>query len=234
MKKNDNVLKKILTGIEGFDEISFGGLPAGRATLVTGTSGSAKTIFAAQFLANGIKKDGESAVFVTFEESAEDIRENLIGLGWDVRKWEEDGMWKFVDASPDPSDQALVSGTYDLGALIARIKFAVDTIKAKRVSVDSIGSLFNRFSEPNIIRGELFKVKASLRAMDVTAIITAERIDEYGAITRFGVEEFVSDNVIILRNVLELEKRTRTIEILKFRGTMHKHGEIPFTLNDSI
>jgi circadian clock protein KaiC len=223
-------VEKLATGIEGFDGISLGGLPKGRTTLVAGTAGSAKTIFATQFLANGIRLADEGGVFVTFEESPDDIRQNVIGLGWDILAWEKAGKWAFVDASPQISDQPIVVGSYDLGALVARIEYAVKKVAAKRVSLDSLGAIFSRFSEASVVRSELFRIAVALKQMGVTAILTAERTDEYGEIARYGVEEFVADNVIILRNVLEAEKRRRTVEILKFRGTMHQKGEYPFTI----
>lgn len=223
-------LKKLPTGISGFDMISMGGLPLGRSTLVAGTAGSGKTIFAIQFLANGILKNDEGGVFVTFEETPEDICRNVIGLGWDIRKWEKEGKWAFVDASPDPMDAHVVSGEYDLGALLARIEYAVKKVGARRISVDSLGAIFSQFSEARIVRGELFRIAMALKQLDITAVLTAERTDEYGEISRFGVEEFVADNVIILRNALEAEKRRRTVEILKFRGTMHQKGEYPYTI----
>jgi circadian clock protein KaiC len=230
MKNNSKIVEKLATGINGFDGISQGGLPKGRTTLVAGTAGSAKTIFAIQFLANGIRDNKESGVFVTFEEPPEDIRNNVIGLGWDIRKWEKDGKWAFVDASPQPSDQPVIAGDFDLGALVARIEHAVNKVGAKRVSLDSLGAIFSRFSEVSIVRGELFRIAVALKQMGVTAVLTAERTNEFGEIARFGVEEFVADNVIILRNVLEAEKRRRTVEILKFRGTTHQKGEYPFTI----
>jgi circadian clock protein KaiC len=223
-------IEKTETGIEGFDLISEGGLPKGRTTLVAGTSGSAKTVFAVQFLAEGVIKKDEPGVFVTFEEPPEDIRQNVISLGWDVAKWELEGKWAFVDASPSVGEDHVISGEYDLGALLARIEYAVKKLGAKRISMDSLGSVFSRFSEAGLVRNELFKIAAAVKQMNVTAIITAERSQEYGDIARFGIEEFVADNVIILRNVLEAEKRRRTMEILKFRGTSHQKGEYPFTV----
>jgi circadian clock protein KaiC len=221
---------KLATDISGFDAISLGGLPKGRTTLISGTSGSAKTIFAIQFLANGIQKCDENGVFVTFEEPAEDIRNNVLSLGWDIKAWEGAGKWAFVDASPQPADTPVVTGEYDLGALVARIEHAVKKINAKRVSLDSLGAIFSRFAEANVVRAELFRVAVALKQLGVTSILTAERTVEYGEIARFGVEEFVADNVVILRNALEAEKRRRTVEILKFRGTTHQKGEYPFTI----
>lgn len=223
-------VQKLETGIAGFDLITKGGLPKGRTTLASGTAGSGKTVFAAQFLAEGIRKEQESGVFVTFEEAPADIRENLMSLNWDIAAWEAEKTWTFVDASPELGEEALVVGQYDLAALLARIENAVQTIGAKRVAMDSLGAIFSRFHDERIIRHELFRIGSALKKMGVTTVMTAERASEYGDITRYGVEEFVVDNVIMLRNVLEEEKRRRTIEILKFRGTSHQKGEFSFTI----
>lgn len=218
------------TLIEGFDLVSMGGLPKGRTTLVSGTSGSAKTVFACQFLAEGINHAGESGVFVTFEETPTDIRKNMSSFGWDIAEWEAEGKWAFVDASPDPAIESVITSDFDFGALMARLEHAINKVGAKRVALDSIASVFTQFADSVAVRRQLFRVTAALRETEVTAILTAERTDEYGDIARYGVEEFVSDNVIILRNVLEKEHRRRTLEILKFRGTAHQKGEYPFTV----
>lgn len=223
-------IKKLSTGLAGFDAISMGGLPEGRTTLVSGTSGSAKTVFACQFLAEGIKKFDEGGVLVTFEEYPADIRRNMAGFGWEIEKWESQGKWCFVDAAPDPEVETIVTQGYDLGGLLARIEHAIQKTSAKRVVLDSVGAIFSQFADTNLVRQELFKIGAALKKMEVTALMTSERTEEYGEISRFGVEEFVSDNVIILRNVLEGEARRRTIEILKFRGADHQKGEFPFSI----
>ncbi|HEX6203309.1 MAG TPA: circadian clock protein KaiC [Thermoanaerobaculia bacterium] len=223
-------LAKSPTGIEGFDSLSYGGLPTGRTTLVAGSSGSGKTVFAAQFLASGIRDHGESGVFVTFEESPADIRANMAAFGWDIAAWERDGRWAFVDASPDPEVEVLESGEYDLGGLLARIGGAVRKVGAARLAIDSLGAIFSQFQDAAIVRKELFRMAHTARALGVTAVMTAERTEEYGPIARHGVEEFLSDNVVVLRNVLEDEQRRRTVEILKFRGTDHQKGEYPFAI----
>ena len=223
-------IEKLPTFIEGFDLISQGGLPRGRTCLVSGTAGSAKTIFACQFLAEGILHAGEPGLLVTFEEAPDDIRENMLSLGWDIRAWEASGMWQFVDASPQPGEAQIEVGEYDLGGLLARIEYGVRKMGVKRVALDSIGAIFTQFSDSALVRSELFRISYALKHMNVTALLTAERTAEFGEIARFGVEEFVADNVIILRNVLEAEKRRRTVEILKFRGTTHQKGEYPFTI----
>ncbi len=231
MIPNQNAhIEKLITHIQGLDHIAVGGIPKGRTTLVSGTAGSGKTVFAAQYLAAGILKAGQNGVFVTFEESPEEIRRNMLGLNLDIQMMEQEAKWAFVDASPQPGERVIETGNYDLGALLARIEYAIGKVNAQRIALDSLGAIFSRFSDPSLVRSELFRIVSALKKMGVTAVMTAERTEEYGDIARFGVEEFVADNVIILRNVLEAEKRRRTIEILKFRGTSHQKGEYPFTI----
>jgi circadian clock protein KaiC len=223
-------VQKLPTGITSFDVIAKGGLPQNRTTLLSGTAGSGKTVFAVQFLAAGILDADEHGVFVTFEESAADIRKNMRSFGWDLAAWEREGRLAFVDASPDPHVEIIESGSFDLGALLARVQNAVRKVGAKRVSVDSLGAMFSQFSDQSVVRRELFRIASALKAMGVTAVLTAERTDDYGPVARFGVEEFIADNVMVLRNVLDDEIRRRTVEILKFRGTDHQKGEFPFTI----
>jgi circadian clock protein KaiC len=222
-------VRKLPTGIASFDLIADGGLPENRTTLVSGTAGSGKTVFAVQFLAAGIAA-GENGVFVTCEESPRDIRQNMRSFGWDMPQWEKDARLALVDASPDPEIETMESGSFDLGALLARVENAVRKVSAKRVAIDSLGAMFSQFSDQSIVRRELFRIATALKELGVTAVMTAERTEDYGPIARFGVEEFIADNVMILRNVLGEERRRRTIEILKFRGTGHQKGEFPFTI----
>jgi len=135
-------VQKLSTGITSFDVIAKGGLPKHRTTLISGTAGSGKTIFAMQFLAAGISDSGEPGVFVTFEESADDIRKNMRSFGWDLAQWEREGKLAFVDASPDPMVETVESGSFDLNALLARVQHAVNKVGATRVSVDSLGAMF--------------------------------------------------------------------------------------------
>jgi circadian clock protein KaiC len=228
----EHKIEKVLTGIDGFDLVTNGGLPVGRSTLVSGTAGSAKTVLAMQFLVEGVSR-GENGVLVTFEEAPPDLRRNVLGFGWDVAKLEAEKKFAFVDASPRADEERLETGGYDFGALVARIEAAIRKVGAKRVALDSIGSIFAQFQDTTSVRRELHRIAAALKEFGVTALITSERNEEYGAISRHGVEEFVADNVILLRNVLEDEKRRRTLEILKFRGTSHQKGEYPFSVNDN-
>ncbi|MDY7015025.1 MAG: circadian clock protein KaiC, partial [Cyanobacteriota bacterium] len=227
-------VQKIRTLIEGFDEISHGGMPIGRTTLASGTSGTGKTLLAIQFLYNGIKYLDEPGVFVTFEESPIDIITNARSFDWDLQQLIDEGKLFILDASPDPEGQEVV-GNFDLSALIERIQYAIRKYKAKRVSIDSVTAVFQQYEGASVVRREIFRLVARLKQIGVTSIMTTERVEEYGPVARYGVEEFVSDNVIILRNVLEGERRRRTAEILKLRGTTHMKGEYPFTItNDGI
>lgn len=233
MSVGEKALQRLPTGIPGLDQIMLGGLPASRPTLLTGSAGSGKTVFGLQLLAEGIRRFNEPGVFVTFEEPASDIKGNGASLGFDIEAWEGEDRWAFVDASPVASEQDVVAGSYDFGALVARIEHVVRRLGAKRVCLDSLGAVFGRFRDPATVRLELIRVVAALKDMDVTPVLTVERSEEYGAVSRFGVEEFVADNVLVLRNVLEREKRRRTVEVLKFRGAPHRAGEWLFTIVDN-
>ena len=225
-------LERLPTGISGFDAIAVGGLPAGRPTLLTGTTGSGKTVFAIEFLARGILCYGQPGVFVTAEETADSIRRSAISLGFDVGAWESDDRWSFVDAAPDGCEEAVQTvGGYDFGALTARIGHAIRRSGARRVSFDSFGSLVGRYPDAGIMRHELLRIVSTLKSLGVTFLLTSERDEEYDGISRYTVEEFVLDNVIVLRNVLRDERRRRTVEIVKFRGLPHCTGERLFTID---
>ncbi len=224
-------IEKVPTGIEGFDVIAEGGLPRARTTLVAGTAGSAKTVFATQFLARGIALYDEGGVFITFEDAAEDIRANMASFGWDIPAWEEAGKWAFVDASPRAGERTQIVGDFDLGGLVARIGNAIRKVAAKRVSLDSLNALFEQFDDRVLLRAELFRITEQLEQIGVTSVLTAERSDDPGPVTRLGIEEFVTDNVVILRHALVDERRRRTLEILKVRGAGHQNGEFPFTVD---
>ena len=234
-QKNDLAsmgVQKIRTMIEGFDEISHGGLPAGRTTLVSGTSGTGKTLLAIQFIYIGIKYFDEPGIFVTFEESPTDIIKNAYSLGWNLQTLVDAGKLFILDASPDPEGQEVV-GNFDLSALIERIQYAIRKYRAKRISIDSVTAVFQQYDGASVVRREIFRLVARLKQVGITSIMTTERVDEYGGVARYGVEEFVSDNVVIVRNVLEGERRRRTVEILKLRGTTHMKGEYPFTITNN-
>ncbi len=224
-------LKKLRTGIVGVDQISDGGLPEGRSTLIAGTAGTGKTVLALQFLVAGVDRYQEPGVFVTLEEDPSDLMENVQSFGWDMEAMVRRGEIAVVDACPPPGEFLIETGEFDLSALLARIENAVREVGARRVILDAIGALFPQFTSSKAVRRELHRILVGLRRLRVTTLVTMERTEEDGPVGRFGIEEFVADNVILLRNRIEQEKRRRTIEILKFRGTTHQKGEYPFTID---
>lgn len=226
----DPVLERVRTGIEAFDDLVMGGLPRGRTTIVGGTPGSGKTVFATQFLAHGITVLDEPGVFVTFEESPVEIEVNMASFGWDIRRWREMNKLVFVDASPRDHDQMII-GNFDLSGLLTRVLHAARQAAAKRIVLDSVTQLFDHFvAEQTSVRRELLRIATALKRDGLTVLMTAERNSEYGEISRHRIEEFVADNVVILRNALDRERRRRTIEVLKMRGSRHVEGEVPITL----
>jgi circadian clock protein KaiC len=221
----------LATGIAGLDQIANGGLPSGRSTVIAGTAGSGKTVLALQFLVNGVLTFDEPGVFCTFEETPDDLVRNVASFGWDFQAMIDCGQLAVVDATQRSGEDFVEAGSFDLSGLLARIENAIRRIGARRVILDAVGALFPQFSDANLVRKELRRINSGLRLLGVTTVVTMERTDEDGGVGRFGVEEFVADNVIVLRNRLELEKRRRTIEILKFRGASHQKGEYPFTID---
>ncbi|MEM7032527.1 MAG: circadian clock protein KaiC [Chloroflexota bacterium] len=229
---NVQPLTKIPTGIEGVEHLTIGGLPASRTTLLAGSSGSGKTIFATEFLYRGIVQFKQPGLFITFEERATDIIRNVKRFGWHLDTLVEQGQLAFIDGSPEivPTEE---TGEYDLAGLLTQIEYTIKAQGVKQVVMDSIGSLFHQFRTPALIRREIFRITEALKSLNVTTIMTVERLEEYGPITRYGIEEFVSDNVIVLRNVLQREKVRRTIQVLKVRGDTHMKGEYPFTISET-
>jgi circadian clock protein KaiC len=218
---------RLATGIPGFDTIAGGGIVAGRAALLVGTSGSGKTIFGLQFLVEGVRQFSEAGVLVTFEELPEDIVRNADGFGWDVSGKVAAGALTIIDASPDTTTG---EEEFDFDALVSRLRIAVENAGAKRVVLDSIGALFPQFRDPFAVRRGLRHIIETLRPLGVTTLISAERSEEYGSVARFEVEDFVVDGIIILRHPLERRTRSRTVEVLKLRGRSHLTGEYPFSV----
>jgi len=167
-------VEKIRTMIEGFDDISHGGLPVGRTTLVSGTSGTGKTLLSLQFLYHGITYFDEPGVFVTFEESPNDIIKNAHIFDWNLQGLIDEGKLFILDASPDPEGQDIV-GNFDLSALIERLQYAIRKYKAKRVSIDSMTAIFQQYEAIGVVRREIFRLVARLKQLNVTTIITTER-----------------------------------------------------------
>ncbi|HUF33061.1 MAG TPA: circadian clock protein KaiC [Acidimicrobiales bacterium] len=216
------------SGIRGLDNICAGGLPEGEVTLLTGAAGTGKSVLASQFLAVGIRDFAEAGVFVTLDEQPAKTRRFMASLGWDIACWEAAGTWAFLDLSPSDDRELVISEDVDFSLLITRIANAVNRVGAKRVVVDSITNLLTRVGNQPRVRAEVHRLVRSLEQLDVTAVVTAER--DHADAARLDVEEFVADNVLILRNTLENGVRRRTVEALKLRGTPHLTGEFPYAI----
>ena len=220
-------LPKSPTGITGFDEVSEGGLPTGRPTLVSGPPGAGKSLFALQFLVHGATVCAEPGVFLSFEGTRGKLACDVRGLGIDLDVLEQDGRL-LVDAQ-SMAGQAVATGEFDLEALMVRMAFAVDKIGAKRVAIDSLESLFAAFSSrPDVVRSELLRLFSWLGDRGLTAVITGERAED--TFIRHGMEEFLSDCVVLLDHRVVDEVATRRLRILKYRGSTHGRNEYPFLI----
>lgn len=229
-RPDPSLMDRLLTGIPGLDEITAGGLPLGGSTLVEGTTGSGKTVLAFHFLQAGIVAFDEPGVFVTLAESPEKLRRFVTEFGWPVAGWEEQRSFAFVDATSDFAAGAVmvVGEDLDFGVLLSRVAAAVERVGARRVVIDSIDGLLDRYGDRAGVRRGLQQILTGLESLGVTALVTMGRSEDYGPVRNSGVEEFVADNVVILRNALHDGIRRRTFEALKLRGTHHRRGEFPF------
>ena len=220
---------KLETGIPGFDAVTMGGLPRRRATVLAGQAGSGKTVFASHFLAEGVRR-GQPGVFVTLEEPAADLRANLATLGWDPREWEERQDFAIVDASPLVRDDGELQ-TYNFDTLAAQIGHAVDQTGAERLVLDSLNTVLAFESNTALARQRLRSLIAALRGMGLTIMLTVETPGDPGTtLSRYGLEEFVADSVVLLRHIHEGTVRRRSVEVLKMRGAMHRKGDYSFTV----
>jgi circadian clock protein KaiC len=219
-------LPKSPTGIVGFDEITGGGLPAGRPSLVCGPPGAGKSLFAMQFLVNGATLYGEPGVFLTFEENRADVVADVGSLDFDLDGLEAGGRL-LVDALT-LEHQAVDTGDFDLEALIVRLASAVGTIGAKRVAIDNVEALFAAFSRPALIRSELQRLFRHLKDQGLTTVITGE--SGAGTLTRRGIEEYLSDCVVVLDDRVTQDVATRRLRVLKYRGSNHGRNEYPFLI----
>jgi circadian clock protein KaiC len=222
-------LLKAPTGIRGLDEITGGGLPLGRPTLICGAAGCGKTLLAMEFLVRGAVEQHEPGVFIAFEETAEELAANVRSLGFDVDKLIEQKKL-LVDHIVLDSAQIEENGEYDLNGLFIRLGYAIDAIGAKRVVLDTIETLFGGFQNQAILRAELRRLFRWLKDRGVTAIITAERGD--GTLTRQGLEEYVSDCVILLDHRVNDQVSTRRLRVVKYRGSAHGTNEYPFLIDE--
>ena len=222
-------LAKAPTGIPGLDEITNGGLPRGRPTLVCGGAGCGKTLLAMEFLVRGARDYDEPGVFMSFEETPEDLVENAQSLGFDLLRLSARRRL-LLDYVRLERNELTESGEYDLEGLFVRLGHAIDSIGAKRVVLDTIELLFSGLSDALVLRAELARLFRWLKTKGVTAIVTGERAGDH--LTRHGLEEFVSDCVILLDQRVTEQSATRRLRILKYRGSGHGGNEMPFLIDD--
>lgn len=228
-KPKTTALAKAPSGIEGLDKVTHGGLPRGRTTLVCGGPGSGKTLLAMQFLVRGALDYGEPGVVLAFEETPEDLAKNFASLGFAI---DELAARKklVIDYVAIDRSEIEETGQYDLEGLFVRLDAAVRSVGAKRVVIDTIETIFGSFSDEGLLRSELRRLFGWLKQRGLTAIITAERGE--GAITRYGLEEYVSDCVILLEQHVTNQLSTRRMRVVKYRGTNHGTNEYPFLIDD--
>ena len=222
-------LPKAPTGIDGLDEITGGGLPRGRPTLICGGPGCGKTLMAAEFLIRGALEFKEPGAFITFEETGEELAQNVASLGFDLGALVEDKKiaLDYVRVEPAEIEE---TGEYDLEGLFVRLGMAIDSVGAKRVVLDTIESLFGGFQNQALLRSEIRRLFRFLKDKGVTAVITGERGE--GSLTRQGLEEYVSDCVILLDHRVNDQISTRRLRIVKYRGTTHGTNEYPFLIDE--
>ena len=222
-------MRKAATGISGLDEVTGGGLPLGRPTLVCGPAGCGKTLLAMEFLVRGITEFGEPGVFVAFEETVDELVENVASMGFDLQKLQDDGLLVMDHVSLTPRDLE-ETGAWDLEGLFIRLGAAIDEVGAKRVVLDTIETLFGAFDNADTLRSELRRLFGWLKERGVTAVVTGERGD--GTLTRHGIEEYVSDCVIVLDHRVSEQTSTRRLRVLKYRGSLHGTNEYPFLIGE--
>jgi circadian clock protein KaiC len=228
-KAGRGTLPKARTGISGLDEITLGGLPRGRPTLICGSAGCGKTLFGMEFLLRGAQEFGEPGVFIAFEETQKDLTENVRSLGFDLDKLIEQKKLAIDYIHVDPQE-IHETGEYDLEGLFLRLGMAIEEVGAKRVVLDTIETLFAGFKNMALLRAELRRLFYWLKEKGVTAVITGERGE--GALTRQGLEEYVSDCVILLDHRVHDQVSTRRLRIVKYRGTTHGTNEYPFLIDE--
>jgi circadian clock protein KaiC len=221
-------LEKAQTGIPGLDQITGGGLPRGRVTLVAGGAGAGKTLLGLEFLVAGARDYGEPGVLVSFEESEAKVTLNVRSLGFDLDRLRRDGQLVVLSFRVDPSE-IVAAGEFDFEPLFVILDDAIGRVGAKRVVLDTIEVLFGAFGDDSIVRSELSRLARWLEERGVTVIVTAERGDK--SLTRSGIEEYVTDCVIVLDHRVTEEISTRRLRVVKYRGSAHGTNEYPFLIS---
>jgi circadian clock protein KaiC len=228
--KPTRLLPKVATGIQGLDEITGGGLPKGRTTLICGSAGCGKTMLAMEFLVRGAQEYDQAGVFISFEETPDDLAQNVASLGFDLKALAARKKL-LVDHIRVVRSEIEETGTYDLEGLFIRLALAIDSVGAKRVVLDTLEALFGGFSNTAILRAEIRRLFEWLKQRGVTAVVTAERGD--GTLTRHGLEEYVSDCVILLDHRVVNQLTARRLRIVKYRGSAHGSDEYPFLIRSN-
>ena len=220
---------KSRTGINGLDEVTQGGFPQDRPTLLCGSAGCGKTLFGMTFLYNGAVQYDEPGVFIAFEEQPQDLIKNVGSLNYDIENLIAQNKLA-IDHVEIERAKIAEAGDYDLEGLFIRLGFAIDSIGAKRVVIDTIEALFGVLENESLLRSELRRLLEWLKSKGVTAVITAEQGE--GTLTRFGLEEYVADCVILLDNRVHDQLSTRRLRIVKYRGSAHGTNEYPFLIDE--
>lgn len=222
-------IRKAPTGIPGLDDVTGGGFPAGRPTLICGSAGCGKTLMAMEFIVRGASDFGDPGVFVTFEELPQELSENVRSLGFDLQDLENRGLL-LVEHIHVERSEIEETGEYDLEGLFIRLGFAIDSIGARRIVLDTLEVLFGGLANEAILRSELRRLFRWLKDRGVTAVITGERGE--GNLTRQGLEEYISDCVILLDHRVIDQLATRRLRVVKYRGTLHGTNEYPFIIDE--
>ncbi len=224
------LLQKVQSGIPGFNEITGGGLPEGRSTLVCGDAGAGKTMFGMQFLVRGATKGQEPGVFVAFEEREDDLRKNVASLGWDLDALCQEKRLA-VEAVSISSEEMSEAGQYDLEGLFIRLDAAIREVGASRIVLDTVETLFGVFTDAHVVRAEFRRLLRWLKDRGITAVVTAERGE--ASLTRFGIEEYVSDCVVDLSQTMRGQTTRRHLRVLKYRGSGHGTNAYPFLIGQN-
>jgi len=232
MKSKTKQISKIKTGIAGFDEVLNGGIPKGRIILITGEAGTGKTVFLNEFLYRGIKNHNENGVFVTFEEKPEDNIKNMSSFGWNLDYLIKQKKLAIVDGSPQDIDE-FHAGEFDwVTTVVLRIKNAIKKTNAKRVAIDSLSTLLMRFSSSEKIRESIFLLGDELKKLGVTVFLSTEKPNK-DSLSRFGVEEYVSDGIIDLTNKPGQQKFLRFLRVIKLRGSSYNSGMMEYEITNN-
>jgi circadian clock protein KaiC len=224
-----SALKKLETGVPGLDILTLGGIPEGRSTLIAGKSGTGKTVVSLQ-VAGNLARQGIKTVVVAVEETPQDLQDSGDNLGLGISAVVRSGMLHFADLTRPMDGPTMISGDYDLFGLVHRLEALVKQTGARALVLDSATALFSPRPPAETLRSHFFQLLSALRAMKLTSVIIAESADDYGQLTTLGVEDYVCDLTIVLRNVIDGGRRRRSIEVNKYRRSAHYKGEFPCTI----